>query len=429
MLLFVSQLFGYKGTYDASTSYKKGNIVLDQGASFICIQDSSGIPTSNTSYWAFLGSESFLIDDINLSSTTTTLSASKLVSLLSQKANATHLHSIVDINNLQPILDGKALTNHSHTLSSLTDVNVEDTLPVNDNVLTFENNKWVPKAPSYGGASITLENWNVGAGEIVELFDDIPPADVSGVNITYLDKTNLVLNWTESLSSDTKEYNIYNGATLVTTVPATASKLQPLMYQVTGLIPATNYTFSIKARDYSNNEAIGVGISVRTYGTYTILMNGTTDFIKLPSLTFDTVELTCQANPGPAGVWYTYVDARPGVSTSFFSINDNGNIQYGPVWTKILINEVSPIDINYVKNNKITLTLGLFSTATDEINIYSDYQNNSKMQGKIYSIKILNRGNVVAFYNLTEKFTGTAIVDASGNGKTATLTGGTWAAG
>lgn len=278
---------------------------------------------------------------------------------------------------------------------------------------------------SDGSNGITCEDW--AGNEPVELPDREPPLNVTNVNITNIDQTGVTLNWTESESLNTKDYTIYNGSTLITTVTATASKLQPLSYRVTGLAPGTNYTFAIKARDTSGNEASGVSISVSTLGNQVLFMNGTSDYIKLPSMTFDTVELTCQINLKP-NTEQIYIDARPGVATAYFGVNSAVNIQYGPVWTKVLVNGAVPRNIADIKNikTKFTLTVGLSAPGKSEITIFSNYKRQFPVQGKIYEIKVYNGASLMASYNLTEAFSGTSIIDTSGNNQTALLSGGTW---
>jgi hypothetical protein len=296
---------------------------------------------------------------------------------------------------------------------------------------------WKKSNVYVGGMPILFENWTSDGGEIVQLQDDVAPANISNLNVTFLGQNGLTLNWTESTSDDTKEYMIYNGASLIGTVASTPSKLQPLTYTVTGLSIATTYSFTIKVRDFSNNQSSGVSVTIKTYGTQALSMNGTSDYIKLPSMTFDTVELTCSTNNALGNSsGYTYLDARNGIPSSSFSINNNGNIQYdvnSSAWKKVLVNSEVPLDVYGIKdirNTKFTLTLGLATgtVGTDDVNIFSDYQNSIFMIGKIYTVRMLKDAGttVVASYNLTEQFAGTSIADASGNGRQATLIGGTW---
>jgi len=275
---------------------------------------------------------------------------------------------------------------------------------------------------------VSLENWETSGGEAVILIDEIPPESASNIRVTHLEQTSLLLHWTESISPDVKDYQIYNGSALIATVVATVSKLQPLSYQVTGLTPATSHVFTIVARDYSNNESHGVSSNIRTHGIYALSMNGSSDFVKLPLLTFDTVEVTCHIMHNGRGS--TLMDARAGISTAFYGLNSSGNITHSTSLFKdggyILYDDEPAYNINDAIGKKLTITLKLNIVGTDDINIFSRYTNNEFMQGKLYAVRILKGDHLVAAYNFTEQFAGSSVLDISGNGHTATLTGGTW---
>lgn len=272
---------------------------------------------------------------------------------------------------------------------------------------------------------VSLESWETRGGEAVILIDETPPESVSNIRVTHLEQSRLLLHWTESISSDVKDFKIYNGSTVITTVLATVSKLQPLSYPITDLTSSTDYVFTIVARDYSNNEAHGVSINIRTHGTYALSMNGTNDFVKLPLLTFDTVEITCL-------IMYngTLMDARPGISTAFYGLSNSGQITHSTSLFKdggyILYDDEIAYNKDDAINNKITITLKLRDVGTDDVNIYSRYTNSDFMKGKLYFVKILLGDRLVAAYNFTERFAGSSVIDISGNGHTAFLTGGTW---
>lgn len=87
--------------------------------------------------------------------------------------------------------------------------------------------------------------------------DDIPPDNVTGLSVGNITQTEVALTWHASASSDIKDYRVYNGLTLIATVTG-------LSYDVTGLAADTDYTFTVKARDASDNEASGSTVSVRT---------------------------------------------------------------------------------------------------------------------------------------------------------------------
>jgi chitodextrinase len=87
--------------------------------------------------------------------------------------------------------------------------------------------------------------------------DTTAPNNVTNLTTSNLSTTSVTLNWTASTSTDTVGYDIYNGATLVTSTANTS-------YTVTSLTEKTQYTFTIKAKDASNNVASGTSVTVTT---------------------------------------------------------------------------------------------------------------------------------------------------------------------
>lgn len=72
------------------------------------------------------------------------------------------------------------------------------------------------------------------------------PANLTASNVT---SATVDLSWSAATDNvGVTGYNIYNGATLVTTVSTTS-------HTVTGLSPNTSYTFTVRARDAANNES------------------------------------------------------------------------------------------------------------------------------------------------------------------------------
>lgn len=86
--------------------------------------------------------------------------------------------------------------------------------------------------------------------------DTTAPDNVANLTATPAETT-VDLSWTASASLDVAGYDIYNGATLVTTVTG-------ITYQVTGLTASTAYAFTVKAKDTSNNVASGTSVNTTT---------------------------------------------------------------------------------------------------------------------------------------------------------------------
>lgn len=72
--------------------------------------------------------------------------------------------------------------------------------------------------------------------------------------------TSVHLMWSASTdNTGVQGYRIYNGSSLIATVPASS-----LSYVVTGLTPSTAYTFTVKAYDAAGNESSGSSVSATT---------------------------------------------------------------------------------------------------------------------------------------------------------------------
>lgn len=301
-------------------------------------------------------------------------------------------------------------------LSDLNDVDLSTSPPAHNNLLTYDSikSKWVPKNPI-----LIMEDWVFGKEELVIIIDENLPENITNLFVSKLDKTSVTLNWTVSQSEDVKDYTIYNGTTFLGVVTETT-------FEITGLTPSTSYTFIVKVRDNFNNESSGISIDTKTLGDFGISMNGISDYIKLPLLTFDSIELTISVEP-ISGKWSYYIDARNGVSQGYLARNTVGNDSFGN-WSAIYINGVLKTNTtpNIPLNNKTTIRAFLTSIATDDVNIFSNSSGSEKMKGIIYDIKLYNGISLVAHYDLTEQFIGTIIPDNSGNGKSATIYGGTW---
>jgi len=160
--------------------------------------------------------------------------------------------------------------------------------------------------------------------------------------------------------------------------------------------------------------------------TYLYLdMNGTSDYIKIPSLTFD--EIVMDFHPEQNNTWQTYLDARGGVENSYIQNNASMADAYNAsVWTGIYVDggaKQTALNNNLVpRNTRTNIRFTLTTVGTDDVSIFSKFDNTEFMKGKIYDIKFKNAGVLVAHYDMTKG----NVQDQSGNGIHATLTGGTF---
>jgi chitodextrinase len=125
---------------------------------------------------------------------------------------------------------------------------------------------------------------NLSSGVSVSITTPVAPDTTAPNNVTNLvtsnvAQTGLTLTWSASSSSDVASYDIYNGVTLLTNVTGTT-------YNVTGLTANTNYTFTVKAKDASNNVASGTSVTITT------LVNPPSDVTNLTTANVTNTNLT-----------------------------------------------------------------------------------------------------------------------------------------
>ena len=80
--------------------------------------------------------------------------------------------------------------------------------------------------------------------------DTTPPNEVTNLTASNVTATSLTLSWTASDSNDVVGYDIYKDNTFLASVTSTS-------FEITGLTPATEYTFSVVAKDGAGNESTG----------------------------------------------------------------------------------------------------------------------------------------------------------------------------
>lgn len=271
---------------------------------------------------------------------------------------------------------------------------------------------------------------NLTNGDIVQLIDTTPPLDidVTKILVSNIGINGLTLNWSQSSSLDVSLYEIYEGVTLLGSVTPSYSIFQTMLFNITGLSPNTTHTYTIKVKDNGDNRSNGVNVTTKTLGNQAISMNGTTDFLKLPLLTFTTIEMKFSLNlPVPVVTNISIIDARNGIATGYYERSTNNSDNAGASWSSIYINGTLKM-ATIIPNASITvLQLNLAVSGTDDVNIFSNSLGNQRATGTIYYVKLFNNGNIVAYYDFTTQFAGSSVTDISGNGNpSATLTGGTW---
>lgn len=153
-------------------------------------------------------------------------------------------------------------------------------------------------------------------------------------------------------------------------------------------------------------------------------MNGTSDYIQLPSMTFTDIYLDMKPDLTAKATNSYFVDARTGNSSAYFYRGTNGLDAFGAAF-KIYKDGVQVTNNTAFLADNVRQTIRLTGTAaiTDDITIFDRYSISTEYgRGIIYDIKIYNGATLVAHYDMSTQ----TVQDQSGNGNHATLTGGTW---
>lgn len=172
---------------------------------------------------------------------------------------------------------------------------------------------------------------------------------------------------------------------------------------------------------------IGIGVSQGPVSagaatSYYLQMNGTTDRIALPSMTFTEIVMDFRVNSKAAFEKYWSLP----LSGSYFQVAGDGTTDnWHATVTSLYLNEVLQTNDTVVMVIGVRgLTRSVLSVAkTGVITIFAN-GTSAFAHGDIWDIKIYNGATLLAHYDMS---TGT-VNDQSGNGNNATLTGGTWVA-
>jgi chitodextrinase len=288
------------------------------------------------------------------------------------------------------------------------------------------NNTWYFDArPTNTGNYLTRSSSGTeitaGAGTLANIYWN----GIKGTNITtyipYDTRGILRIVSTTQYTEDLNFFSTYIGSSCM------AGDIYSIKVLLGGVVKAYYDMSTGTVFDLSGNGNHGV-LNGGTFITPKYLqMNGTSDSIKTPTLTFDKVEMDIYAEfNNNAGVWQYFLDSRTGVANGWFAhLNNYEN--WGAGISSILVDGVQfnqSSNISRVPSSKRTLLTVNFSTAvTDDVSLFSFNTNASDfLKGRIYGVKFWNGSTLVASYDMK---LGT-VNDQSGNGKHATLYGGTW---
>lgn len=186
----------------------------------------------------------------------------------------------------------------------------------------------------------------VATVEVIGDGDTTPPAAPSGLRTTTVGTTSVGLGWTAPPDPDVAGYTVFRGGTEVASVTGTSAT-------VSGLTPATSYTFTVKAEDTAGNlSAASAPLTVttasennrRTYGlagsSYLKAANTTVTLTGNATATFD----------GTTGTVSGTLSFAPTTATLRMYL-------YFPVTARVVLAPTGP--------TTGTLTSGVLTTRTD----------------------------------------------------------------
>lgn len=167
---------------------------------------------------------------------------------------------------------------------------------------------------------------------------------------------------------------------------------------------------NVQDKSGNNRHAtLNGGTWVESNLSYYLYMDGVDDYVITPSFTADKIVIDCVVDSGQGEIRQIA----------------NGAGGFLRVMSDDSMNNFYSSYSGFALDTRTTLTLNSSTSATGTSTIFSRNQGTYGDQcarGKIYSVKFYNGAALVAFYDMTSG----NVLDQSGNGRHATLTGGTW---
>lgn len=149
-------------------------------------------------------------------------------------------------------------------------------------------------------------------------------------------------------------------------------------------------------------------------GTQYLQMDGVDDYLKMSNTNLDSIEIDCMIETTRSII----LDARAGLVNGYLN-----SFAFGAGWTLVQMDGSTITSFPQVPlSQRVVITATAASSFTDDVNFFSNTSNATPQKGRIYKITCKLAGVVVAMYDMTLG----NVQDQSGNGRHATLSGGTW---
>jgi hypothetical protein len=129
--------------------------------------------------------------------------------------------------------------------------------------------------------------------------------------------------------------------------------------------------------------------------------DGLNDFIQLPSMTMDSIELDVMFQTA------NYVlDARNGLSNGYFALIGAG---IGGGWSQLLLND-SPSTLSSVPlNQRVKLKTIAISSFTDDVTILANSASSAQSKAVLYKVTCYLNNQIIAQYDFEKSYNTTGI--------------------
>jgi hypothetical protein len=135
-----------------------------------------------------------------------------------------------------------------------------------------------------------------------------------------------------------------------------------------------------------------------------LVMDGLTNYLQLPSMAMDSIEIDCLIDAVQPKTYYYLMDARNGLPNGF-AVNDiaSGGSGIGTGLSKVFIDGVETASRSFNTLPKNTRTKIKFNANqfTDDVTIFATSGGSWQLKGILYGVKCYLNGQVVASYDFT----------------------------
>jgi hypothetical protein len=145
--------------------------------------------------------------------------------------------------------------------------------------------------------------------------------------------------------------------------------------------------------------------------------NGVSDYLQLPSMTMDSVEIDCLIDSASLSKYI--IDARPGLANGYLWTDGLGNDQTGTGFSSVFVNGVSKVGIysslNLPLNQRIKIKLNTSAPFTETIPIWG--KTGAGKKGTLYKVTCYLNNQIVAQYDFEKpsNIVGTSVLQNANN--------------